>query len=214
MNIVIFGAAGKAGGRIAQEALRRGHRVVGVVRRSDQLEDVPLGAEAKVGDPTSRASIHELALGSDAMVLAIGGPDNSVWRRAAEALAETLPTIPQPPRVVHMGGGSSLLAPDGKRFLDSPDFPALWRDNAKGQADALDFYRGLPASSGLNWSYISPPPIHFAPGERTGRYRTGEDHPVIDERGESRISYEDFAMAVIDEIERSRFSRRRFTVGY
>jgi putative NADH-flavin reductase len=112
-----------------------------------------------------------------------------------------------------MGGGSSLLAADDKRFLDSPDFPAAWRENATGQADALDFYRTLAPSS-LNWSYISPPPIHFAPGERTGRYRTGEDHPVVGERGESRISYEDLAVAVVDEIERPRFVRKRFTVGY
>jgi putative NADH-flavin reductase len=147
------------------------------------------------------------------MVVAIGGADKGIWRRAAEALAGTLPTIPRAPRVVHMGGGSSLLAPNGKRFLDSPDFPAAWRDTAAGQGDALDFYRSLPPS-GLDWSYISPPPIHFAPGERTGAYRTGEDHPVLDQRGESRISYEDFAMAVVDEIERPRFSRKRFTVGY
>jgi hypothetical protein len=82
-----------------------------------------------------------------------------------------------------------------------------------GQADALDFYRSLPPSS-LDWSYVSPPPIHFAPGERRGQYRTGEDQPVVDEPGESRISYEDFAMAIVDEIERPRFSRKRFTVGY
>ena len=213
MNIVIFGAAGKAGTRITEEALRRGHRVVGVVRQSNQLNNVPTGAEGRVGDPTSRTSVRELAPGADAIVLAIGGADNGVWRRAAEALAETLPTIPGAPRVVHMGGGSSLLAPDGKRFLDSPGFPAAWRDNAMGQANALDFYRSLPAAD-LNWSYISPPPIHFAPGERTGRYRTGEDHPVVDDRGESRISYEDLAVAVVDEIERPRFTRRRFTVGY
>jgi hypothetical protein len=213
MNIVIFGAAGKAGGRIAQEAMRRGHRVIAVVRRSDQVKDVPTGAEGRVGDPTLRASVLELAPGTDVMVLAIGGTDKGVWRRAAGTLAEALPTIPGAPRVIHMGGGSSLLAPDGTRFLDAPGFPAAWRDTATGQADALDFYRSL-ASSSLTWSYISPPPIHFAPGERTGRYRTGEDHPVVDEHGESRLSYEDFAVAVVDEIERPRFARRRFTVAY
>jgi hypothetical protein len=103
-----------------------------------------------------------------------------------------------------MGGGSSLLAPNGKRFLDSPDFPATRLPTATGQAEALDFYRSLGPSS-LNWSYVSPPPIHFAPGERTGQYRTGEDHPVVDARGESSTSYEDFAVAIVDEIERPRF---------
>jgi putative NADH-flavin reductase len=213
MKLVIFGAAGKAGGRIAKEALRRGHRVIAGVRHREQLKDIPAGAEGVLGDPTSPASVHELAPGTDAFVVAIGAADSSIWRRAAETLAQVLPTIPGAPRVVHMGGGSSLLAPDGKLVLDSPDFPATWRPTATGQAEALDFYRSLALSS-LNWSYVSPPPIHFAPGERTGQYRTGEDHPVVDGRGESRISYEDFAVAVVDEIERPRFARRRFTVGY
>ncbi len=112
-----------------------------------------------------------------------------------------------------MGGGSTLLTPDGKRFIDLPQFPAEYRASALGQAEALDTYRKSNRST-VRWTYVSPPPIHFAPGQRTGKYRTGLDHPVVDDHGESSLSYEDFAIAVLDEIERPHFVNQRFTVGY
>jgi len=214
MNIVVFGAAGKAGSRIVKEAARRVHRVVAVARRTDALKDLPPNVPARLGDATDPRSVRELAQGADAIVLAIGGNDPSAWRRAAQAVVETVATMPgHRPRILHMGGGATLLDPDGVRFLDSPSFPAAFRASATGQAEALDYYRALRGSP-VTWTYVSPPPIHFEPGERTGRYRTGEDHPVADERGKAEISYEDFAIAIVDEIERPRHSKRRFTVGY
>jgi uncharacterized protein len=81
----------------------------------------------------------------------------------------------------------------------------------KGQAAALEVYG---ASTDVRWTYVSPPPGHFAPGERTGKYRTGLDHPVVASDGSMRLSYEDYAVAIVDEIEHPRFIGKRFTVGY
>jgi putative NADH-flavin reductase len=214
MNIVVFGAGGKAGRRITAEAARRGHHVIAVARERSQLTDLPAGVVPEVGDPTSSVSVRKLAEGTDAFIVAIGGTDNSLWKRAAQTLTDTLNGMAgKIPRILHMGGGASLLTADGARFLDLPGFPKAFRGPAEGQAAALDFYRQL-ADPKVSWTYVSPPPVNFSPGQRTGRYRTGKDHPVVDEKGDSVVSYEDYAVALIDEVENQRFVNTRFTVGY
>lgn len=105
----------------------------------------------------------------------------------------------------------SLLNADGIRFVDAPGFPGEFRAEVLGQAAALDFYR---ASAGVRWTYLSPPPGNFAPGERLGHYRTGAEHPVTDDQGHYGISYEDYSIALIDEIENPAHLNMRFTVGY
>ena len=104
-----------------------------------------------------------------------------------------------------------MLNAEGVRLVDTPDFPNHLRDEVLGQAAALDFYR---TSRGVTWTYMSPPPGSFSPGERLGHYRTGTEWPVVDENGVAKISYEDYAMAIIDEIESPSFLNARFTVGY
>jgi putative NADH-flavin reductase len=211
-RIVVFGAAGKAGSRIVSEAAARGHDVVAVARHTESLGDLPPGAVAASGDSTSPDAIRNLVPGADAVVVAVNGPGNVLWRDAAQALVETISTLPEPrPRIIHMGSGATLLLPDGTRPLDSPGFPAQFMDVATGQAAALDYYR---SSQGVEWTYFSPPPLEFGPGERRGHYRTGLDHPVTDADGRAVLSYEDFAVALVDEIEQGRFLNTRFTAGY
>jgi putative NADH-flavin reductase len=211
-NVVVFGAGGTAGSRIVAEAARRGHHVTAAVRRPEALTNLPPGVEAVPGDPTSPRSVKELAPGADVLVVAIGGLGRTVWREAAETLVTCLRDLPGPtPRIIHMGGGATLTTPDGTRFVDTSDFPDQYRDPALGQGDALDYYR---SSTGVPWTYISPPPLEFHPGERTGHYRTGSDQPVTDEQGRSVLSYEDLAVAVVDEIENPRFLNTRFTAAY
>ena len=211
-NVVVFGAGGTAGSRITAEAARRGHRVTAAVRRPQALANLPPGVAVVTGDPTSARSVKEVAPGADVLVVAIGGQGRTLWRDAAETLVTTLRDLPGPiPRIIHMGGGGTLTKPDGTRFVDAPDFPAEYRDVSLGQADALDCYR---TSTGVVWTYASPPPFDFRPGERTGHYRTGRDQPVTDEQGRSKLSYEDFAVAAVDEIENPRFLNTRFTAAY
>jgi putative NADH-flavin reductase len=126
-----------------------------------------------------------------------------------EAIAE----LPTPrPRIMHMGGGATLIGPDGRAFLDSPGFPAEYLDPATGQAAALDYYRSTDGT--VSWTYFSPPPVEFAPGTRMGRYRIGHEFPVVDAEGRSALSYEDFAVAIVDEIERPNHVNERITAAY
>ncbi|WFE38669.1 NAD(P)H-binding protein [Micromonospora sp. WMMD998] len=211
-DIVVFGAGGTAGSRIAAEAAERGHRVTAAVRRPEAVGYLPPGVRTVTGDATSARSVRELAEGADALVVAIGGGERELWRDAARTLVDTLRDLPDPPRVIHVGGGATLLTPRGTRYLDEPDFPADYRDSAEGQADALEFYRS--SADGVTWTYVSPPPLEFHPGERTGHYRTGTDQPVTDAQGRSVLTYEDLAVAIVDEIENPRFGNARFTAAY
>lgn len=211
-NVVVFGAGGTAGSRIAAEAARRGHRVTAAVRRPEATSYLPAGVRTVTGDATSERSVRELAEEADVFVVAIGGGDRELWRDAARTLVGALRALPDPPRVIHVGGGATLLTPGGTRYLDEPDFPAEYRDSAEGQADALEFYRS--SADGVTWTYVSPPPLEFHPGERTGHYRTGTDQPVTDAQGRSVLTYEDLAVAIVDEIEQPRFRNARFTAAY
>jgi putative NADH-flavin reductase len=211
-NIVVFGAGGTAGSRITAEAVRRGHRVTAAVRRPEAVTYLPAGVRVVTGDVTSPRSVRELAPEADVLVVAVGGGERTLWPDAARTLVSTLRELPDPPRIIHLGGGATLLTPDGGRFLDAPDFPPRYRDPALGQAEALDHYRAT--ADGVPWTYVSPPPLEFHPGERTGRYRTGGDHPVTDAQGRSVLSYEDLAVAVLDEIENPRHLNTRFTAAY
>ncbi|TDC27095.1 NAD-dependent epimerase/dehydratase family protein [Micromonospora sp. 15K316] len=211
-SIVVFGAGGTAGSRVSAEAVARGHRVTAAVRRPEATSYLPAGVRVVTGDVTSERSVRELAPEADVMVVAIGGGERELWLDAARALVTTLRGMPDAPRIIHLGGGSTLLTPKGTRFLDEPDFPEAYRDSAQGQADALDYYRGQ--ADGVTWTYVSPPPLEFHPGERTGHYRTGADEPVTDDQGRSVLTYEDLAVAIVDEIENPRHENVRFSVAY
>ncbi|WP_240553803.1 NAD(P)-dependent oxidoreductase [Streptomyces niveiscabiei] len=112
---------------------------------------------------------------------------------------------------MHMGGGAGLLNQDCVRFFGAPGFPVEYKPYAIGQIQALDAYHAL--DDDVTWTYLSPPPVHFAPGERTGHYRTGLDQPVVGDDGQARISYEDYATALLGEIAPQHLNRR-VTVGY
>ncbi|MDM4722673.1 NAD(P)H-binding protein [Micromonospora sp. WMMA1363] len=211
-SVVVFGAGGTAGSRITTEAFDRGHRVTAAVRRPEATSYFPAGVQVVTGDATSERSVRALAAEADALVVAIGGGERELWLDAARTVVGALRGTPDAPRVIHIGGGSTLLTPKGTRYLDEPDFPDEYRDSALGQADALDYYRS--AADGVTWTYVSPPPLEFHPGERTGRYRTGGDRPVIDHEGRSVLSYEDLAVAVVDEIENPHHENARFAVAY
>ncbi|MFE9691510.1 NAD(P)-dependent oxidoreductase [Micromonospora sp. NPDC005806] len=210
-NIVVFGAGGTAGSRITDEAVNRGHRVTAAVRRPEATSYLSSSVRTVTGDATSERSVRQLAEDADVLVVAIGGGERELWPDAARTLVDTLRGLPDPPRVIHVGGGATLLTPKGTPYLDEPDFPEEYRDSAEGQAAALDIYR---SADGVTWTYVSPPPLEFHPGERTGHYRTGTDHPVTDAQGRSVLTYEDLAVAILDEIENPQFRNARFTAAY
>lgn len=185
--------------------------MIGVVHAvaSDELPD---GVDVVKGDATTLDSVRALAESADVLVSTVGGPDKSVYLQVAGTLVVAARERgDSAPRIIHSGGGGSLLDGAGTRFVDTPGFPEAIRDEVLGQAAALDYYR---TTTDVDWTYMSPPPGNFEPGERTGIYRVGGDHPVVDTDGGYGISYEDYAVALVDEIEHPRHRRERFTVGY
>jgi putative NADH-flavin reductase len=211
-RIVVFGAGGKIGGCIAEEAARRGHEVTAVARAAADQKKLPKKCSTAAGDVTSREEVHGLCGGADAVVVAVGGNDKKVWANAARTLADVVAKLgDSAPRIVHVGHGGTLVDPRGARCLDDPDFPNGLRKDALGQAEALDVYRG---SKGARWTVICPPPVHVNTGQRRETYRIGTDNPVVDSRGNTAISGEDLAIAVCDEIEKGQHVNARFTVGY
>jgi uncharacterized protein len=213
MRVAVIGASGWLGGCVTRELLARGHEVTAIGRDESKLRDIE-GAGAAVADVTDPGSITRAVTGHDAVVSAVTDRttgDRSIIPRTARTLLEAVPESGVR-RVVVVGGGGSLEVEPGVRAIDQPGFPEQYRAEAEAQAEALDIWRG--ADTELDWSYLSPPPHHLEPGEKTGSYLVrGGDTPVTNEAGDSRISAGDFASALVDELESPHFVRQRFTAG-
>ncbi|MGY4968396.1 NAD(P)-dependent oxidoreductase [Streptomyces nigrescens] len=214
-TIALFGANGTIGSRILHEALRRGHRVTAVVRDPAKITTTHEHLTVTTGDILDPASVAAAAKGRDVLVSAVGGGDGpghiATIRPAAESLVAGLRTLGDAaPRLLTVGGAGSLRTPDGKQVWDAEGLPEFLLQIMHAHGDALDFYRSV---SDVRWTNLSPAAT-IEPGERTGSYRTAADDLVTDAGGHSRISTEDYAVAVLDEIERPRHPGERFTVGY
>ncbi|MEI5133523.1 NAD(P)H-binding protein [Streptomyces libani] len=214
-TIALFGANGTIGSRILNEALRRGHRVTAVVRDPAKITTTHEHLTVTTGDILDPASVAAAAEGRDVLVSAVGGGDGpghiATIRPAAESLVAGLRTLGDAaPRLLTVGGAGSLRTPDGKQVWDAEGLPEFLLQIMHAHGDALDFYRSV---SDVRWTNLSPAAT-IEPGERTGSYRTATDDLVTDAGGHSRISTEDYAVAVLDEIERPRHPGERFTVGY
>ncbi|MGD0474474.1 MAG: NAD(P)-dependent oxidoreductase [Candidatus Velthaea sp.] len=212
MKIALFGASGMIGSRILSEALRRGHEVVAIVRQP-QAVNAAAGVRSVAGDATDAVSVALTAVGADVAVNAYSpqtGPQDGLSRNA-HALIEGLPRAGVL-RVIVVGGAGSLEVAPGKPLVDTPDFPVPYKARAQAQSAQLDVFRSL-SNSPLVWTFVSPSPM-IAPGERTGTYRVGGDALLVDSAGESKISAEDYAVAILDEIERPAHPNARITVGY
>lgn len=211
MNIVVYGASGMIGQRITQEALNRGHKVTAIVRSPSRFTLTHSNLTIKEGNILDPNDVARTVAGHDAVINATrqsADPPGQTYADAAHALIDGL-TRAGVRRLIVVGGAGSLEVAPGLQLVDTPNFPAAWRPGSLALRDALAVYR----TADLDWTYFSPA-NRIAPGERTGHYRTGTDQLVTDEKGESRISVEDYAVALIDELETPRFVRQRFTVAY
>jgi uncharacterized protein len=197
MRLIVFGASGALGSRLVDEARRRGHEV-----------SAPASATADATDPDSVAAA---ARGHDAALSAVTRHDRpEVLVDVALGLLAGLERAGVG-RLVVAGGAGSLRVPSGERLVDTPDFHDEWKPEALAQADALAVYE--QADTPVEWTYVSPGAL-LEPGERTGAYRVGGDELLTDDHGRSRISMEDFAIAMLDEVEEPRHVRRRFTAAH
>jgi putative NADH-flavin reductase len=211
-KLTVFGATGYAGGKIVEEALRRGHEVVAVARSIDAAPD---GTTAKAGSLHDDDLVAEVVADADVVVVAIPARpmDGQILLDAVPALAELARR--HDTRIGVVGGAGSLhVAEGGPRLIDTPDFPEAAKPEAGNHAEVLEAFRRLP--DGVKWFYVSPAAGFgaWSPGERTGSYRVSGDVLLTDAAGNSQISGADYAIAFLDEIEKPAHHQERFTVAY
>ncbi len=202
MKIAVLGASGRAGSQIAREAAARGHDVIAIARHPESLPEAS-GITPQQGDASDAIALAARIEGCDAVISALH------FDIPAATLLQALRTA-EVPRLLVTGGAASLKGPDGVRLIDGPNFPADWKPAAMGGIQFLD---DLKATDDIDWTFFSPAMIIFE-GERLGHYRTGGDDLVLDAHGESKISFADYAIAMVDELEAHEHSRARFTAAY
>ncbi|MEH7247516.1 NAD(P)-dependent oxidoreductase, partial [Neobacillus niacini] len=207
MNIAIVGASGKAGNLILKEAVTRGHQVTAIVRDASKLQDKNVAViEKNVFDLTT-SDLKTF----DVVINAFGAPlgEEKAHVDAGHALIEALKGTTT--KLIVVGGAGSLFVDENKtiRLIDTPEFPDFVKPTALGQGRNL---QELQESTDLTWTFISPSAVFDAEGKRTGSYQSGKDHLLVNSKGESYISYADFALAVLDEVENPKHVNERFTV--
>ncbi|MDH0734418.1 NAD(P)-dependent oxidoreductase [Achromobacter spanius] len=203
MKIALIGISGRVGSRVADELLKRGHQVTGIARNPADVNTQP-GLAVQQGDATDPETLTPLLTGHDAVV--------SATRFVSTDAKPLLAAVKNAgvPRLLVVGGAGSLQVAPGTLLIDTPEFPDAYKPEARAGVVFLDTLRQEKV---LNWTFLSPSAM-FEPGERTGAFRVGDDTLLADEEGKSWISMEDYAIALADEIESPKHSRRRFTVGY
>lgn len=208
MNIGIIGAAGKAGTVIAKEAVSRGHEVTAIVRNASKAQGLQASIlEKDIFDLTS----GDLQ-GFDVVVNAFGAAPGQehLHVEAGRALIEALKGAPGT-RLIVVGGAGSLYVDEAKttRLMDTPQFPKEYFATASNQGRNLE---DLQQEKELRWTFVSPAAFFNPEGKRTGAYRKGKDHLMVNEKGDSYVSYADYAVAILDEVENPQHLQERFTV--
>lgn len=203
MKIALIGASGNVGQRVVAEAVARGHDVIAIARNvatiaaTDRVTPV-------AADMTDEAQILPALAGADVLILSVRFQDLD--------FEPVLRTIGKSgvPRLLVVGGAASLDVAPGVQLIDTEGFPDFIKVEAEPARQAL---KRLQQEQAINWTFLSPS-VFFGPGERTGTFRLGKDDLLTADDGKSHISYEDYAIALLDEVEQPKHERARFTVGY
>ncbi|WP_338525915.1 NAD(P)-dependent oxidoreductase [Pseudomonas batumici] len=202
-KIAIIGATGRAGSQLLEEALRRGHSVTAIARNPAKI-GARAGVVSKAVDALDAAALEAAVAGHDVVISAAHFstlPAAAVIGPVKKAGVK---------RLLVVGGAGSLLLPGGGRVIDSPGFPAEYKAEAGAGAEFLAVLR---EEKDLDWSFLSPS-AEFVEGERTGHFRLGKDDLLVSAEGRSWITFADYAIALLDEVEKPAHSRQRFAVGY
>lgn len=221
LDIVVYGASGEIGSHVVQEALDRGHHVTAVSRNPAQIAMRHENLSVVEGDLLDKASVTDVVSGQDIVVLSVRGvigdsgrPESALQFIAAEMLVDVLfRQGDRAPRLIHVGGSGSLEVEPGVLFAEKLPkilLPKGLEIEILGQILALEFYRKV---DDVRWTYVTPP-MNFTNGPRTGVYRVGGERALVDDRGRTRLSRADFAVALIDEAEQARHVRQQFSVAY
>ena len=201
-HVALIGASGAAGSRILKELSDRGHTVTAIARHPEKIAALPRVTPVQA-DVFEQAALSRALAGHDAVISAVHftASNPTILIEAVRASGVK--------RYLVVGGAGSLEVAPGQRLVDQPDFPAAYKAEASAGAAFLDQLRSV---NDLDWTFLSPSAL-FSPGERTGRFRLGKDQLLSTASGSS-ISFEDYAVALVDEIEHPAHLRQRFTVGY
>ena len=202
MKVAVLGASGRAGSEITKELAARGHTVTAIARKPEAIPSTP-GVTPVAGDASDPAALPDLIKGSDAVISALH------FDVPAEAILAALKTAGVP-RLLVTGGAASLEVAPGVLLIDTPAFPEEWKPLAVG---GLDFLKALRGETQIDWTFFSPAAL-IEEGPRLGRFRTGTDQLIVDDKGDSKISFADYAIAMVDELEQHNHSRARFTAAY
>jgi putative NADH-flavin reductase len=214
-KIVLIGASGFVGSAILKEALDRGHRVAAVVRHPEKITTEHKNMIVKQGDVSLIENVTEICRGADAVISAY----NPGWKNPdiAEQTKRVYKTILQGvresgvKRLLVVGGAGSLFVSPGKRLMDAGIIPESFLPALRALAEI--YLVDLMAEKNIDWVFFSPAG-NLQPGLRTGKFRLGKDDLIVNEKGESKISVQDYAVAMIDELEKPAHHRERFTIGY
>lgn len=217
-NVVLIGASGYAGSAIMNEALNRGHKVTAIVRNPEKITVKNLNLTVVKSDATDADMLAKIAEGKDAVISAY----NPGWGNP-NIYGDTLKNYPLilegvrragVKRILIVGGAGTLFVKPGLRLMDTGTLPEEWMPGVRSLGEF--FLNTLSKVSDIDWVFLSPAANlgNLAKGVRTGRYRMGKDDLLVDDKGESFISVEDYAVAMIDELEQERHHKERFTVAY
>jgi putative NADH-flavin reductase len=217
MKIALIGATGFVGAHVLKELVSRGHHVTAIARNTDKIDPSSELVTAKAADVMNAEEVAAAVAGHDAVISTY----NAGWTNpdiyndfiAGSKAIQAGVKKAGVKRFLTVGGAGSLEIQPGLQLVDSPSFPAEYKAGATAARDYLNI---LKTETELDWTFLSPAiemsPAH--PGERTGKYRTSLDTPVFDEHHRSRLSVEDTAIAIVDEIEQGNFIKKRFTAAY
>ncbi|CAN5273260.1 NAD(P)-dependent oxidoreductase [soil metagenome] len=212
MKIALIGATGFIGSALLKEALSRGHQVAGLVAHPEKLLSQP-NLTALAADVLDQSRLADQLHGYDAVISAFSGhAQSNTFEYYMQGINSIVAASKQArvPRLLVVGGAGSLEVAPGVQALDTPEFPDAYKATAEGARQALILLR---QEKELDWTMLSPSAV-IARGARTNSFRLGGDQMLVGADGKSTISVEDYAVAMIDELETPAHSRRRFTVAY
>lgn len=213
MKIALIGATGYVGTPLLQEALNRGHQVTALVRHPQKLAAHPQ-LTAMQADVHDSVALAEQLRGHDVVISAFnpgwGIADIREQFIAGSRAIIAASKLAGVKRLLVVGGAGSLYVAPGVQLIDTPDFPAEYKEGAEGARQALEILRG---EQELEWTFLSPAAL-LVPGPRTGKFRLGQDELLMNGDEPGSVSVADLAVALIDEAEQPQHIRQRFTLAY
>jgi putative NADH-flavin reductase len=218
MKVALIGASGFVGSKILAEALQRSHQVTAIVRNPEKIQPHK-NLNTKKADVHNVEELAKLLAGHDVIVSAFNPARGTAGAHVYDLHVNGHKAILAAAnksgvkRFLGVGGAASLKTPEGIELIDSPQFPAAYEPFKPGIRGTRELYYLLKQEPSLDWVFIAPSVV-IAPGERTGKFRIGQDHVLYNDKGESKISLEDYAAALVDEMERPQHHNQRITVGY